>query len=1049
MKELYFDELTGSYNRRFLHNWIDNETKRASRFGTKFALIMLDLDDFRNINNNFGHLEGDKVLVQFAAFLKQNIREVDNLIRYGGDEFIILMPNTHEKGTIELAQRIIDSINVTEIHSHAIHCSIGYAVCPDDGKTTDDLIRQADNLMYQAKKQGKNRIGSKEQIHKKLEIPCTVTIGRDDEANWCLGQLKDYPASFVAGEAGVGKTRLVFEVKKRLMRAQLLRGNAYAALSGVPYHPFKNLFSELIATQYGMVQRLFQQMQESQQVELAKIFPAESMIKVGPEPGLDKYRLFQSVARFLNDFADAQPQTLILLLIDDLHWLDRPSCELFDFLIRSIHPSIKIFGTFRIEEIESAPVANLMSVWSREKLYTQIVLPPLSEAQTYKLLKAITGRIPQSAMRHIYQQSGGNPFYIEEILRELTQRQKLYWNGREWGFARKIDVVIPSSIEETIRRKLTFLDPEIKHYLEIAAVYGQEFTADVIAIACKRNVGQIMDALDELTRLGLIKERTSEMYFFSEDIVRQIVYNKISRGLIMQYHKTIGEAIESIYRNAIPNFYEQLAHHFSVANEPYKALYYCKKAAMKAKDNYAHSLAIRFFENALRYEDSIEEIFETKFALAEIYALTANYTKAIELLNVCLKINPNSYKVFERLGKVYEETGDYKQSFKYYQNGLKLTQGADAMYTFLSDIAWLHTRLAEFNQALNECKEILKRKEQLSKVVLSDAYTVTGVVHLRLGNLDEAEDYIKKALKIRQSIGDKRRIAACYIDLAISYQNRFNVRMCEKCNSQALRLCEEIGYQQGILLIYNNLGVLYANYDLVKAEEYYVKALKQAKLIGAKRTVVYLHNNLGAIEFNRFMLNEALANYRESLKIAREMNFPEGIIFSNISLSEYYREQGKTKVGKRYLERALKAAKKLNTRYLLIDCLEDEIEYFLLGNQSSKAVAMVDMIVRQLRKEYTVAYKVHSYIYRGKVLVHQKKFSRAQVQYKKAADVLRSFKNNRLSGEVFYLRGVAYKKAGKYKTALKMLLEANHIFEKVGNLRFLDKIEHEIADTNI
>lgn len=1049
MKELYFDELTGSYNRRFLYNWIDNETKRASRFGTKFALILLDLDDFRNINNNFGHLEGDKVLVQFSAFLKQNIREVDNLIRYGGDEFIILMPNTHEKGTIELAQRIIDSICVTELHGHKIHCSIGYAVCPNDGRNADDLIRQADNLMYQAKKQGKNRIGSKLDIQKKLEIPCSITIGRDDECNWCLGQLKEYPASFIAGVAGVGKTRFVFEVKNHLLQAHLLRGNAYAALAGVPYHPFKNMFSELITKQYSMVRRIFQQMQETNQIELVKIFPADTLIKIGSAPGLDKYRLFQSVTQFFNDFADAQNNTLTLLLIDDLHWMDRPSCELFDFLIRSIRPTIKIFGTYRIEEIKNAPIADFLGVWAREKLYTQMVLPPLSKTQTFQLLKAITGEMPQNALRYIQQQSGGNPFYIEEILRELTRQGKLYWNGRAWGFARKIDVMIPSSIEETIRRKLTFLDPEIKHYLEIAAVYGQEFTADVIAMACKRNVGQIMDALDELTRLGLVKERAAENYFFSEDIVRQIIYTTIPRGLIMQYHKTIGETIESMYRNAIPNFYEQLAHHFSIANESHKALYYSKQAARKAKDNYAHSLAIRFFENALRFEDNIEEIFETKFALAEIYALTADYVKARELLNVCSKINPNSYKVYERLGKVHEEIGEYKLSFKYYQSGLKLTQGADAMYTFLSDIAWLHTRLAEYNQALSECKEILKKKDQLSRIVLSDAYTVMGVVYLRLGNLDDAESHIKRALKIRQSVGDKRRIAACYIDLAISYQTRFNVNMCEKFNNQALRLCEEIGYQQGVLLIYNNLGVLYANYDLTKAEEYYVKALKQAKLIGAKRTVVYLHNNLGAIEFNRLMLDEAFGNYRQSLAIAKEMNFPEGIIFSNISLSEYYREQGKMKIGKRYLERALRTAKKLSTRYLLIDCMEEEIEYLLLSHRISKAVGTVDKIAQQLRKEHTVTYKVHSYIYRGKVLMHQHKFARAQTQYKKAEDILRSFADNRLYGEVLYLRGVAYKQEGKYKIALKMFLDANQIFEKVGNLRFLDKIEHEIADTNI
>jgi len=1049
MKELYFDELTGSYNRRFLYNWIDNETKRAARFGTKFALILLDLDDFRTINNNYGHLEGDKVLVGFAAFLRQNIREVDNLVRYGGDEFIILMPNTHEKGTIELSQRIIDSINVTKVQNHTIHCSIGYSVCPDDGKTVDALIRQADNLMYQAKKQGKNRIGSKQVIQKKLEIPCTVTIGRDDEANWCLGQLKDRPALFIAGEAGVGKTRLVGEVQNRMIKAQLLRGNAYAALADVPYHPFKNLFNELITVQYSNVQRIFQQMQEANQVELAKIFSVGSMVKVSGTQSLDKYRLFHAVTKFLNDFAGAHANVLTLLLIDDLHWLDRPSCELFDFLIRSIDPTVRVFGTYRIEEMKNTPVADFMGVWSREKLYTQIRLSPLNEAQTTDLLKAISGKMPQVAVRYIYEQSGGNPFYIEEILRELVQNGKMYWNGREWGFARKIDLTIPSSIEETIYRKLTFLDPEIKQYLELAAVYGQEFTAEVIAMACKRNVGQIMDAFDELVRLGLIKERTTENYFFSEDIVRQIVYTKIPRRMIMQYHKNVGETIEIMYRNMIPNFYEQLAHHFSVANEPYKALYYSKKAAIKAKDNYAHSLASKFFENALRYEDNIEEIFETKFALAEIYILTAEYAKAVDVLNICIKINPNSYKTYERLGKVYEEMGDYKQSFKYYQNGLQLTHGTNAMYTFLSDIAWLHTRLAEYSQATIECKEILKKRKQLSKVVLSDTYTILGVINLRLGKLDDAEEYIKKALKIRRSIGDKRRIAACYIDLAISYQSRFNIRMCEKFNNQALRLCEEIGYQQGILLVYNNLGVLYAHHDLAKAEEYYMRALKQAKLIGAKRTIVYLHNNLGAVEFNRLMLDEALLHFRQSLKIAKEMNFPEGIIFSNISLSEFYREQGKKKTGKRYLDRALKAVKKLNTRYLLIDCLEEEVEYMLHSGQISKAGKSVTRISRYLRSEHTIVYRVHAHMYRGKILTAKKKYALAHDQYRRAEKILKSIPNNRLLGEIYYLRGITYKQENKYKLALKVFIEANRIFEKVGNLRFLDKIENEIADTEI
>ena len=69
MREVYYDELTGCYNRRFLRYWIDNEIKRATRFATKFSVILLDIDDFRTINNNYGHSEGDKVLITFNQIL--------------------------------------------------------------------------------------------------------------------------------------------------------------------------------------------------------------------------------------------------------------------------------------------------------------------------------------------------------------------------------------------------------------------------------------------------------------------------------------------------------------------------------------------------------------------------------------------------------------------------------------------------------------------------------------------------------------------------------------------------------------------------------------------------------------------------------------------------------------------------------------------------------------------------------------------------------------------------------------------------------------------
>ncbi len=1046
MKEIYIDDLTSCYNRRFLYYWIENEIKRATRFVTKFALILLDMDDFRDINNKFGHSEGDKVLIEFSSFLQTSIREVDILVRYGGDEFIILMPNTDEKGMIELAQRILTNLKEIKIINYQILCSIGFAVFPDDGTTPETLIDQADSLMYQAKKEGKSRIGLKQEIVKKLQIPSPVTIGRDDESNWCLDQLQNYNTIFIAGEAGIGKTRLAFEIKARLKTPILLKGNAYAALSSVPYHPFKNMFNELINKDFGLIQRVFKQMPEIYQSEIKKILPAERVVRIAQPESLDKYRLYNSVSEFMNRISEIFSPDKTILLIDDFHWADRPSCELLDFLMRSITSNIKILGTYRVEEIKNSPLSDFWGIWAREKLYTQMTLSPLNKTQSDQLLEAIMGVVPSPSAELIYHKSGGNPFYLEEILRELERQQKIYWNGKEWVFADNLEVIIPSSIEETIKRKLKFLEPEIKRYLEIAAVFGQEFEAETIARAGKRNVGQILDAIDELRRLGFIKESMPDIFFFSEDIVRQIVYKNILKSDLMQYHKAVGEMIEIIYRDVIANYLEQLATHFTIANDSLKALHYSKKAALKAKDNYAHTIAVKFFENALKYEDDIEEIFKIKFSLAEIYFLTGDYKKAKQQLNICLKINPNSHKVCEKLGNVYENMGDYKNSLKCYQTGLKMTQGTEAVYAFRTDLTWLYTRLGQYLRAKKECENMLKKKRQMGKQALGDTYVVLGVIHLQQGKFKKAELYFKKGLKIRETIGDKKRIAACYLDLGLNYHQKFNIKLGEKFYNKALKIYREIGYQEGILTTFNNIGALYANYDLAKAEEYYLLALKQAKLIGAKETTVFLCKNLGEINYYRMMDDQALLNYKQAIKYARGINFHAGIIFSNLGMSEFYREKGKIKKGKSHLERALRVAKEINLRYPNTDCVMEEIEYLLILRRLKRADILSKKLVSQLKIERDVEYKIYSLIHRAKVLVELKEYTKAHFYYNKAHNYLKALPVNRISGEIFYLRGLAYKKDKRFKHAQKAFLESNRIFKAIGNLRYLSKIEQEMSD---
>lgn len=1049
MKEIYRDELTGCYNRRYMHYWIENEIKRANRFDTKFTLILLDIDDFRKINNNFGHLEGDRVLVKFAEFLRANIREVDSIVRYGGDEFIVLMPNSNAKGALELGNRIIKALNTTELRTHTIHCSVGFAVFPDDATRAEGLVSQADSLMYQAKKQGKNRIGMKHEATRRLRIPSPVTIGRDDETNWCLTQLKDHQTIFIAGEVGIGKTRLVIETKDRLNTQVIARGNAYEALSSVAYHPFKNMFSELINKDFSLVQQTVKRMAEVYQSELTKLMPAEGILRVVQTEELDKYRLFNAVSEFLLKLSEAVYPGTTILFMDDLHWVDRPSCELLDFLMRSMNPNVKIFGTYRIEEVKNSPLSDYWGIWARERLYTQITLSPLSEEQSNQLLEAIAGALPTMASKVIYHDSGGNPFFIEEILTEFHRRKKLYWDGHQWIFVKSMAVSIPSSIEETIKRKLKLMDHEVRKFLEIAAVYGQEFSPDIIAIASKRNVGQIMEALDELRRLSCIKPRASDTYFFSEDIVRQIVYKNIKRGNLLQYHMVVGEAIETVFHGVISNYHEQLAHHFAFARDGAKALAYSKKAAVKARDNYAHSLALTFYETALKYEDNIEEIFQIRLSLADVYFSIGDYKKAVEQLHFCLKINPNAYRTYEKLGNVYEKIGEYRRSLKYYGQGMRITQGTDAVSIFRAALAWLYTRMGQYKRAKEECEDMLRKKKQMSSHTLGDAYVILGVILLRLGKFNRAEQYFKKSLKIRRSIGDKRNIAACYVDLGLNYQGKFNIRMSERFFNRALSIYQEVGYQEGILITLNNLGVMYANYDLPKAEAYCLEALSKAKLIGAKRTIVLLYNNLGMIGYSRLMNDQAQTSFKQALRLAKEIKFYEGMIFASISLSELHRDKGCTKRGRAHLETALRVAEQINVKFLNIDCLMEKMEYYLRARQYKRADRLARKMTVQLKTESNMLYTIYNLMYRARILVASRNFSRAHNYYSRAFNYVKMLPENKISGEIYYLRGIAFKKEGRLKESLKMFLQADQIFKKIGNLRYLEKIEQEIAGAKV
>nr|WP_275716139.1 GGDEF domain-containing protein [Sulfurimonas sp. SAG-AH-194-L11] len=157
------DAMTGLYNRRFLEEFIETLMGQATRDQSTYSIMMLDVDFFKMVNDTYGHDIGDKVIVEIGKVLQENIREADLAIRYGGEEFIIMLHNADKEGALKVAKKVHDAFGALEFEvgngeTMKKTMSIGIARFPEDGDTIWKCIKFADTALYVAKTTGRNKI---------------------------------------------------------------------------------------------------------------------------------------------------------------------------------------------------------------------------------------------------------------------------------------------------------------------------------------------------------------------------------------------------------------------------------------------------------------------------------------------------------------------------------------------------------------------------------------------------------------------------------------------------------------------------------------------------------------------------------------------------------------------------------------------------------------------------------------------------------------------------------------------------------------------------
>ena len=295
------DPLTGAYTRILLEERLTEEMDRARRYGLPFSLLLLDLDHFKSINDAFGHTRGDECLVEFAGRLKQQTRSTDLIFRYGGDEFVLLLPHTDKPQAAALANRLLERIRSVPFVGDpplSITMSTGVASYPEDASNPKALFEIADQRHYFAKRMGRSQVSSEDA--QPGSTPILGEVPRLLERDQALQSVQEFIQELgsnqrgvlrIDGEPGSGRSRLLKEIRQTAR----LQGYLVLKIKGQP----------------GLKARLYGAFSEALQMRSL------------PSPWYGMEMFSAAVKRMLLD----KNHTGMLVTIDDIQDVDRATLE--------------------------------------------------------------------------------------------------------------------------------------------------------------------------------------------------------------------------------------------------------------------------------------------------------------------------------------------------------------------------------------------------------------------------------------------------------------------------------------------------------------------------------------------------------------------------------------------------------------------------------------------------------------------------------------------------------------------------------------------------
>mgnify|MGYP006277994835 CR=1 FL=1 len=854
------DALTGLNDR----SWLDSACADYLNRTAPWSLLMLDVDHFKLINDIYGHLTGDRVLRQAALTIQVNLKESDTAVRFGGDEFMAVLPQTVEDGALDLAQRLIYEIGrVTFTSGLRVSVSIGVSESRSSDVSIMDLVGRADKALYRAKEAGRGRFFffSEKLTDSRLpEVNFSHLVGRRTDL-LKLRQLLEESVTdssrfaLLSGEAGVGKTRLAEELLNYcdFMKSIVVRNSALEHTQTQP-------FSLLIKPVAEALAHLTESEKEAVRSRVEPVHPAT--LDLFPEFSASvsddtvyfreervRFRIFRDISAILAAVSAMRPLTIIL---DDLQWIPQPDLALLSFAARNTaDANILYLCILRSADSTGEVISRLSSIRaSIPLLHMELAKLTDDEMRSLILFGLKDPNVPVSVQEFLTVQSGGNPLFLRELLTTCVESGYISCDrAGEKSYNLPRDLEVPDTIGQIITGKLSSVSDEAVDLLKIASISPDQFNLSLLEGMTGRDTVDLARKLDECIKSGLIEEKKNGAggigFRFTHGAVRDYLSADLPESLRVTYHQRMAACFEEHYQRGERELLTAVAYHYSRSDDSGKAARYAREAARQAFNRGANRDAINWYRIYLERvppQDDSGDAFKVFINLGSLFSITgqveeadANLKKALELAE-----NPRELAaVYLRLGRNNLNRSLYPRTLEYYGKAVNICVNCDVddpiidrtLMETLIGTSFVHRLQGEYGEAF-DCLEragelIFSGGEEVPADIRALFYTRKADVISELGSQDEALELYGRALEIYRSIDDLPGQGTVLNNMHSIFSSRGDYARSLNTLEEVVRINMNLDDKLGLAIAYFNIAEYYQEINMLDmAREYYDKYME-------------------------------------------------------------------------------------------------------------------------------------------------------------------------------------------------------------------------------